>query len=203
MLNAKIIPMGLGLGLGSMLDLSFYFLFLFSTNLNSNGLAYIWCLNSFWRLDFMSLIWWLVVVIEEPGLGFVVGFGWWLGFQIFNFTVGGDCGFNLIFEVFFFGLVVNAIVVLGLWFWWLWLWVMVMVVVIVVVVDGSSRCGCDLLGWDGRVRVYWIDRWVWVAGVFFSDGSGWGGYGFSGLRRSVWVCWVERDKEEERERNIY
>ena len=40
-----------------------------------------------------------MVVIGEVGSGFVVGFGWWLGFQIFNFSVGGDYGFNLIFEV--------------------------------------------------------------------------------------------------------
>ena len=56
-----------------------------------------------------------------------------------------------------------------------------------VVVAGMDM---GLLGWDGRVWVCCIDKWVYVAGVFFSGG---GGYGFTGLRVT----------KRKRERNIY
>ena len=77
-----------------------------------------------------------MVVIGEAGSGFVVGFGWWLGFQIFNFIVGGDCGFNLIFEVFFFFLVGGGCYCgFGL-----------VVLVVVVVGDGDGDGGSDCCG---------------------------------------------------------
>ena len=38
---------------------------------------------------------------------------------------------------------------------------------------------CEFVGYIGGYG--WL---VWVVGVFFSDGDGWGGYGFTALRRS-------------------
>ena len=77
-----------------------------------------------------------MVVIGEVGSGFVVGFGWWLGFQIFNFTVGGDCGFNLIFEVFFFW--VGGECYCGFGF---------VILVVVVMGDGDGGSDCCGRGW--------------------------------------------------------
>ena len=58
-----------------------------------------------------------------------------------------------------------------------------------------------LLVWDGRVWVCWIDRWVWVVGVF-SDGGGLGGgggYGFAALRCSSLLGWEwQRGRERKK-----
>ena len=45
-----------------------------------------------------------------------------------------------------------------------------------------ARMDMGLLGWDGRVWVHWIDRWVWVTSVFFQ----WWWMGW------VWVCYIEK-----------
>ena len=97
----------------------------------------------------------------------------------------------------------DAIMGLSLWFWWLG---------VVIMGGGDIDNGCRGCGGD------WVaSGWVgfiagglwWVVVVFFfgwlamsGNRSGYG-CGFAGLRRTMWVCWLdcfreERDRWEER-----
>ena len=135
-------------------------------------------------MDVVGLIWWIVAKIWFDFFFGISDGGWdlvrfWVLLCCLRISGGGCCCFS--------GFCGESV---GLRFWVLW-WIFMGLSVgfsasasffffFSVVMAGMD---IGLLGWDGRVWVCWIDRWVWVVGVFFR----WWWMGW------VWVCYVEID----------
>ena len=131
-------------------------------------------------MDVVGLIWWIVAKIWFDFFFGISDGGWdlvrfWVLWCCLRISGGGCCCFS--------GFCGESLWVSP----WVFLHLLVFFFFLLVVVAGMD---ISLLGWDGRVWVCWIDRWVWVVGVFFW----WWWMGW------VWVCCVESDKEEERKK---